>query len=233
MREEGHELVVYYANSNIWPAAEYEHRLATLEAWAATDGLRVVAGEYDPAAWAEATDAADKAWRAGEAPREERCRACYRQRLEAAAAYAAEHGYEVLATTLAVSPYQHTDIIREEVYRAAEKFGLEPYFEDFRPNYDEATRRSRALGMYRQNYCGCALSEDEAAETRARIKQERTEEKAAARAAYEAEHAEELAAARTERAARAEERRAYDAKQARKHEILRTLRQEAKKDSSQ
>jgi DNA-binding transcriptional LysR family regulator len=56
--------------------------------------------------------------------RRERCRACYRMRLEEAAAYAAEHGYDGLATTLAVSPYQFTDVIREETERAAAQAGI-------------------------------------------------------------------------------------------------------------
>ncbi len=228
MREEGYDLTVYYANSNIWPPEEYEHRLETLQSWAATDGLPVEVGAYEPAAWTKAVAEADHAWRAGEADRAERCRACYRQRLEQAAVFAAENGYEVLATTLAVSPYQHSAIIREEVERAAAAYGLEAYFEDFRPNYDEATRRSRALGMYRQNYCGCALSEEEAAADRARIKAERAAAKAAQRAAFEAEHAEELAAAAAARAAQAEERKAYDAKQAAKRAILKQLRQQQK-----
>jgi predicted adenine nucleotide alpha hydrolase (AANH) superfamily ATPase len=41
---------------------------------------------------------------------------------------------------------------------------------DFRDRYPEATRRSRGLGMYRQNYCGCRYSEAEAAEARERRK---------------------------------------------------------------
>jgi len=37
---------------------------------------------------------------------------------------------------------------------------------DFRDRYGEATRRSRELGMYRQNYCGCRYSKEEAAQER-------------------------------------------------------------------
>ena len=41
----------YYANSNIHPAEEYEHRLATLRAWAADAGFEVLEGPYNPATW--------------------------------------------------------------------------------------------------------------------------------------------------------------------------------------
>ena len=41
-------------------------------------------------------------------------------------------------------------------------------FRDFRCRYGQATQRSRALGMYRQNYCGCRFSIAEAAAERER-----------------------------------------------------------------
>jgi predicted adenine nucleotide alpha hydrolase (AANH) superfamily ATPase len=48
---------------------------------------------------------------------------------------------------------------------------------DFRERYPEATRRSRELGMYRQNYCGCLPSMREAEESRARKREERAKAK--------------------------------------------------------
>ena len=98
--------------------------------------------------------------------REARCRACYRLRFEEAAHYAREHGFAALGTTLSVSPYQYTRIIREELERACAREGIKACFADYRPFYDEATRRSREGGMYRQNYCGCRFSDAEAAAER-------------------------------------------------------------------
>lgn len=236
LREEGLDVTVYYANSNIWPREEYDRRLATLHAWADTDNLPVVDGEYDAAAWAAAVEEPTREWRAAGSPADghpERCRACYRMRLEAAAAFAKEHGYEVLSTTLSVSPYQHTAIIREELAAVCEKYGLACHFEDFRPNYDEATRRSRALGMYRQNYCGCELSQEEAEADRERIREERRATRAAQKAAFETAYADELAAAAAAREARKAERRAYDDAQAKKRAILRELRAQAKADKTE
>ena len=56
--------------------------------------------------------------------------------------------------------------------------GLTPVIRDFRPWYPQATVRSRELGMYRQNYCGCRFSAAEAALDRARMRDERKAEKA-------------------------------------------------------
>ena len=65
-----------------------------------------------------------------------------------------------------MSPYQYTRIIREELERACAREGIKACFADYRPFYDEATRRSREGGMYRQNYCGCRFSDAEAAAER-------------------------------------------------------------------
>ena len=235
LRSEGVEPVVFYANSNIHPAEEYARRLATLREWAAGADLEVVEGAYDPREW-EATvghigDAAEAKYGVitdeegdfeGEvsptrAAREARCRACYRLRFEEAARYAREHGYSALGTTLSVSPYQYTRIIREELQRACAREGIEARFADYRPFYDEATRRSREGGMYRQNY-----SDAEAAA-------EREERRAARRAAREAElaaHADERAAAEAERARTRAEKQAYADKQAKKRAILKALREQ-------
>ena len=51
LKAAGHDITIYYANSNIHPAEEYEHRLATLRAWAADAGFEVLEGPYDPATW--------------------------------------------------------------------------------------------------------------------------------------------------------------------------------------
>ena len=218
--EEGHDIAIAYMNSNIHPAEEYEHRRAVLLDFAREHGLEVIEGVYDSQAWSRAAGVF------GTDPdqRPDRCRACYRLRLEEACAYAAANGFEGVATTLTVSPYQYTQVIREEVERAAAQAGVAPVFEDFRPYYDEATRESRELGMYRQNFCGCRISDLEAAAERA----ERKEQRAAAKAAERAAHADERAAEEAARAAHKAERAAYDKKQARKRAILKALREQGK-----
>ena len=100
----------------------------------------------------------------------ERCRLCYRMRLSIAAVYAKEHAYDALSTTLAVSPYQFSDVIKEELKRACDEVGIQYHFCDYRPYYQQATDISRELGMYRQNYCGCRFSIVEGEATRAFLK---------------------------------------------------------------
>lgn len=247
LEEQGHDITVFYANSNIAPRAEYEKRLHELQVYARNQGFQVLEGNYDPAAWErevapigealkDLSPALNAQWSneaiAGDKPnaqppqsvaelldddnRRERCRACYRMRLQEAARMAAQGGYEGLTTTLAVSPYQFSDVIREELEQACETAGVAAHFQDFRPYYDEATRISRELGMYRQNYCGCRFSIREGEATRAFIKQQRAQAKAA--------KAKSRAAAEEARRQQAAEKRAYAEERARRRAILKGLR---------
>jgi predicted adenine nucleotide alpha hydrolase (AANH) superfamily ATPase len=102
-----------------------------------------------------------------------RCRACYRLRLTEVANWAAAHGFEAIATTLTVSQYQDSDAIAEEGEAAARAAGLEYLRRDYRDRFGEAVRRSRQLGMYRQNYCGCVISELKVREQRRRGRAEK------------------------------------------------------------
>ncbi len=221
LRERGIEPDVFYSNSNIAPRAEYARRLEAIRQWADEEGVDFVEDEYEPSEWEEC---AGDPWRKDGMSRKNRCRACYRMRFERAAAYAAANGYAELGTTLSVSPYQYTEVIREELERACEAAGLKAAFEDWRPYYDDATRRSRESGMYRQNYCGCAPSKAEAE----REREERREARRAERERWAAEHADEIAEEKRRREARRSERAAYDAKRAKQRRILKELREKGK-----
>lgn len=224
LQEEGHDITIAYCNSNIQPRKEYVHRLDTLTTWANTQDITVLEGSYDPKAWRRCVGPAET-WGTDHA---ERCRQCYRMRLQEAAQMAVEGGYEALSTTLAVSPYQFSEICHEELERAAASVGLPAIWHDFRPYYPQATRRSRALGMYRQNYCGCAFSNAEAAAER----EERKLKRAAEKRQWRIDHADEIAAQEAARRKRRAEQAAYDAKQHRKKEIQRALRKQAKEQAA-
>ena len=51
LREEGHEITIFYANSNIAPDEEYTHRLETLRPWAESAGFAVSEAVCDRDAW--------------------------------------------------------------------------------------------------------------------------------------------------------------------------------------
>lgn len=175
LREEGFEPTILWTNPNIQPLPEHARRLGTLMAWASDVAhVDVIVAGDDRAAWERACAPAGF-------DRERRCRACYALRLEEACRIARERGFGHVSTTLAVSPYQLFDACGEILRAAAARHGLTPVWRDFRPFYPEATRESRELGMYRQNYCGCRFSAAEAAIERHQARDARKAARAAAR----------------------------------------------------
>ncbi len=154
LRDEGLDVAGFFLNPNIHPYSEYQRRLATLWQYAGQSGLYLLPpGDYDLAGYLRS---------AVEAPtRPARCRACYRFRLEGAAAEAAARGYDAFTTTLLVSPHQDHAAVREEGERAAAKHGVKFLYRDFRPGWREGRALAKQFGLYRQNYCGCVFSEKE------------------------------------------------------------------------
>ena len=161
LREQGYEPTICWTNPNIAPVAEHDLRLRTLQAWAAEVAhVDVIVAGDDRAAWERGV--APAGW-----DRPRRCRACYALRLAESCRVARERGFEYISTTLVVSPYQLFDTCHDVLFALAPRFGLTPVWQDFRPQYPEATTRSRELGMYRQNYCGCRFSAVDRAQQRA------------------------------------------------------------------
>ncbi len=175
LQEEGFDITVAYVNPNIQPEGEYARRLDTLRDWACGLGLPVVEGACDRGAWEREV----ACWGSN---RPARCAACYRLRLREAARLAVEGGYACLSTTLAVSPYQLFEVCGRELERVCDQTGLAAVWRDFRPYYPQATARSRELGMYRQNYCGCRFSAAEAALERTQAREDRVRQRAGERA---------------------------------------------------
>lgn len=177
--EQGHELEIFYSNSNIHPWAEYVLRRDTAAAYAKQMGIPFVEGTYNPKDWFEAVGSC----------REygvERCSQCYRMRFADPAAYAQETGADAVASSLTISPYQFTDAINRELSAAAREHGVLAVESDFRARYRDSVEMSRKAGMYRQNYCGCMYSQVEAQGQREAAKAAR----AAARAKKRQEKAE-------------------------------------------
>jgi epoxyqueuosine reductase len=150
LREEGFEPTGYFYNPNIHPYQEYRKRLDTVKEFAGRVGLEVLyrdGYELDQYLLRVAGKGA------------ERCEHCYRMRLDAAAAAAKERGFRSFTTSLLYSKYQKHDAIVGVGREMAEMHGIEFYYEDFRRGWREGIVESKAMGLYRQQYCGCIYSE--------------------------------------------------------------------------
>ena len=150
LREAGHTLTGYFYNHNIHPYQEYRRRLDAVQAYAATSDLAlVVVDEYGLEDFLSqvANDPAG------------RCAYCYQSRLRRAAEYAATHGYDAFTSSLLYSRYQNHTLIRQFGEELSRLYGLPFLYQDFRSGWQEGIRASKALGLYRQQYCGCIYSE--------------------------------------------------------------------------
>jgi predicted adenine nucleotide alpha hydrolase (AANH) superfamily ATPase len=150
LREEGMRPTGYFYNPNIHPYTEYKKRIDTVKDFSLRVGLEVLSREgYDLDEFLLRV--------AGKGP--QRCEFCYRMRLSAAAAAAREKGFTLYTTTLLYSKYQKHDMIIGIAREAAEENSIEFYYEDFRQGWREGIMESKAMGLYRQQYCGCIYSE--------------------------------------------------------------------------
>ena len=180
LRQEGIEPVGYFFNPNIHPYKEWDMRLKTAREFAVKVDMKM----YDDDNY-RLMDFLRRAL-AAEAVENGRCRMCYTWRLEETARFAAEQGFDAFTSTLFYSIYQQHELMKETAEHFAKLYGVELYYEDFRPGWQEGIDISQELELYRQPYCGCIFSEEERY-SRAIRKARKKANKAKKRARLEAE----------------------------------------------
>ena len=91
-------ITVFYYNPNIYPQEEYNRRLSELKTFytkfAPAANVRVVEEVYNPEDFYSAIQIHEHPERATEPEKGERCRLCYKFRLQKAYEYAAAHKYD-------------------------------------------------------------------------------------------------------------------------------------------
>ena len=153
LRLKGHRIAGFFYNPNIHPYAEYLKRMDEVKKYSSEAGLNTICSDYDIETYFQNIVH-------NEAP-ENRCLICWWLRMDKAAKFAKENGFEAFTTTLLGSPYQDQDAIKKICEDIAGKFGLKFYCGDFRKGFKEAHNKARSKGIYCQNYCGCIFSEKE------------------------------------------------------------------------
>ena len=152
LREEGFQVAGFWYNPNIHPWQEHQRRQESVRKYAEAVDLPVIWYEkYEMPLYLRAV--------VGHERFRERCRICYRMRLEKTARMAAEGGFDAFTTTLLISPHQEQALIRKIGEEVAEGSGVAFYFENFRRGWSERGRLTHEHGLYRQQYCGCIYSE--------------------------------------------------------------------------
>jgi predicted adenine nucleotide alpha hydrolase (AANH) superfamily ATPase len=152
MEKKGDAVVGYFFNTNINPYQEYKKRLEALKKYSEKVGLKVIyRDEY----------LLEEFLRNVSHRVDERCSYCYSVRLEATAREAKKSAFNGFSTTLLQSTHQDHALIKETGERVAKEIGIPFYYEDFRHGWKRGVEVSKAMGLYRQQYCGCIYSEKE------------------------------------------------------------------------
>lgn len=163
LEEEDFEPVLFFYNPNIHPFSEYLLRKEAVKVFVERKHLEVIYGEYELRHFLrEVIFREDK-----------RCPTCYYLRLCKTVECAKENGFPFFTTTLLLSPYQKQETIRQIGEQLETESGISFLYRDFRPGYYESIRLSKELGLYRQKYCGCIYSEEEAIRQRMEKKNRR------------------------------------------------------------
>jgi epoxyqueuosine reductase len=152
LRDEGCEVTGFFYNPNIHPFTEFQRRKKALSSFARVALLPLIIDEeYDLEAFLRAALELGK----------DRCRACYRIRLERTFRRAAANNADAVTTTLLYSIHQRHEVIAAVAEDLSAHYKIPFLYRDFRPGWREGQAEARRLGIYRQNYCGCIFSEHE------------------------------------------------------------------------
>ncbi len=149
------DVTIMYYNPNIFPEEEYFKRLENLKILNKHWPFKLVECEYDESVYLCQVKGYEHL---GEFSK--RCEMCFRNRMEKAAKYAKENGYDIFTTTLSVSPYKNAQLLNEIGNELESKLNIRYLYSDFKKHegYKESIRLSKEFGLYRQEYCGCRFS---------------------------------------------------------------------------
>ena len=154
LKNEGHRPTGFWFNPNIHPYLEYRKRLFEVrrlcklmdtpllerDIYALVPFLRKILNPPDSA---------------------HRCDVCCEIRLRQTAETALKNGFNAFTTSMLQSRHMRHDAIRKIAQCIAEEKNIEFLYRDFRDGHSRSLKISRKYNLYRQQYCGCVISEFE------------------------------------------------------------------------
>lgn len=154
-----------FYNPNITEEEEYTKRVNELRRFIDTVNkehslsIKFIEGKFEPDKFFEKTKGMGSIPEGGE-----RCFVCYRMRMEEAVKYAIEYKADYFTTTLSISPLKNAEKINEIGEELSEIYDVKHLPSDFkkRNGYKTSIELSRQYELYRQNYCGCVFSRNDA-----------------------------------------------------------------------
>ena len=138
-----YDVTIFFCGNNFDSSQEYSRRLEALKIVNEKlyGGKKAIVIPYNPQIF-------------------DTCEDCIRERLQQCATAAKEHGFDCFSTTLTVSPHKNTALVNKIGSDVAKDVGV-PFIEmnlKKSGGFYKTVEISKQLGLYRQNYCGCAKS---------------------------------------------------------------------------
>ena len=167
------EITLYFYNPNIFPSEEYAFRAEELarlvSEMPSAEGAVIKLESYNSDEFYNAIRGKEEMAEGGE-----RCKICYKLRLERTARYASENGFDCFCTTLSISPYKNSVWLNEIGEELSKKYEVEYLLSDFKKKngYKRSCELSDEYRLYRQDYCGCEFSANEAQKRKAADKKD-------------------------------------------------------------
>lgn len=158
LKSEGNEMILFFPNSNIYPAAERKKRLKYAKEVSKIYSCDFIFEDYDHENWRDFVSGLESEPQSGK-----RCEKCFEHNLRKAAMKALEVDAEGFTTTLTVSRFKKSPLVLGVGKRVGDELGVRFLDYDFKKNggYDRSIELAKKYGLYRQNYCGCEFSQKE------------------------------------------------------------------------
>ncbi|MEO5667231.1 MAG: epoxyqueuosine reductase QueH [Bdellovibrionota bacterium] len=149
------DLSCFWYDPNIQPKQEHDKRLEAFVKVMELEGIPYSIGEYDVDAFLEKIKGLEHTPEQGA-----KCSKCYDMRLERSAFEAREKGFDLYATTLAISPHKVQQKLIAFGELGEKRYGVPYFHRNFMKDdgFNDSVEYTRTHNIYRQDYCGCWFS---------------------------------------------------------------------------
>ncbi len=156
--KEQYNLSLFFYNPNIYPESEYTKRELEVKDIAKKYKIPLITEDYHHNKWLLDIKGLET-----EPEKGKRCYKCYKYRMIKVAQKAKVLEFDFFSTTLSVSPFKIYQYIKKIGDELAEEHSLGFHDQDYKKKdgFKKASKLSRDLNLYRQNYCGCEFSRNE------------------------------------------------------------------------
>lgn len=153
-------ITVLFYNPNIYPESEYavrESELLRLIDELGFNDINIMKTTFNPDEFYTEIKGLEDCKEGGD-----RCKICYRLRLEKTAELAKSGGFDYFCTTLSISPLKSAEALCTIGLELEKEYGIKYLLSDFKKKegYKRSIELSRQYNLYRQDYCGCVFSKN-------------------------------------------------------------------------